>query len=102
LAARSPLSSLSLHDALPISEAGAVDISCPFLYNDCILKIFTRSLARRDPLGSAGTQQRHRVLPLHQRAALPPGPGGALPVCGAGDRKSTRLNSSHVSISYAV
>src|SRR5690606_41826666 len=28
--------------------------------------------------------------------------GGSLPPCGAEDRKSTRLNSSHVKISYAV
>src|SRR5699024_12256803 len=31
---------------------------------------------------------------------LHPAQGG--PLCGQGDRKSTRLNSSHVSISYAV
>src|SRR5699024_11397376 len=29
-------------------------------------------------------------------------PGGFLPAAHPGDRKSTRLNSSHVSISYAV
>src|SRR5690606_39897483 len=29
------------------------------------------------------------------------GVGGAAPTCGAEDRKSTRLNSSHVKISYA-
>src|SRR5690606_41390474 len=45
------------------------------------------------------------------RGGAPPGPGvgradpadGALgPLQGQGDRKSTRLNSSHVKISYAV
>src|SRR3989442_9621506 len=30
------------------------------------------------------------------------GPGAARPAQGSGDRKSTRLNSSHVRISYAV
>src|SRR5438876_6834714 len=35
-------------------------------------------------------------------AALGPGRSGAARAAGAGDRKSTRLNSSHPSISYAV
>src|SRR3712207_7627018 len=37
--------------------------------------------------------------PRHHRAQPPPPAGG---VHGAGDRKSTRLNSSHANISYAV
>src|SRR6266513_5121912 len=54
---------LSLHDALPISNDGA------------------------------GHADRGALLPQH--------PGHAVDSVG-GDRKSTRLNSSHVSISYAV
>src|SRR5690606_27649184 len=52
---------------------------------------------RLDPAGADAAlgQRRHLVLE---------GPGGAVEVTGdgAGDRKSTRLNSSHVKISYAV
>src|SRR5699024_11493531 len=65
------------------------------------------------PGPGAGGGRRHRLLP--HLAQLPPGgtPFGraAPPLCDSGeprrdrlqrDRKSTRLNSSHVSISYAV
>src|SRR5699024_12820835 len=46
--------------------------------------------------------RRSSDLPVHPRLAAY-GPGGALIVPGEHqDRKSTRLNSSHVSISYAV
>src|SRR5204862_7312305 len=52
----------------------------------------------------------HDALPIYEKPSLP-GPGGPLPVRAEGidarldtfgDRKSTRLNSSHVEISYAV
>src|SRR5256885_12071617 len=42
-----------------------------------------------------GTRARHEIL---RRALHRPGVAGT----GAGDRKSTRLNSSHLVISYAV
>src|SRR5688500_19721632 len=88
--AATDISPLSLHDALPI---------CP------------RSLHRLRPLRPA----RHHALELHeldeQVAAL--GDVGRLQQSllgadierrnlGDGDRKSTRLNSSHLVISYAV
>src|SRR5437868_15151215 len=63
------ISTLSLHDALPISPRRA-------------------SKDRR-----AGRGRRHCPT-----AAVPPPP----PSGNGEDRKSTRLNSSHVSISYAV
>src|SRR5690625_6133275 len=37
-----------------------------------------------------------------RRAVLSAGPSDTVLVAGRGDRKSTRLNSSHVAISYAV
>src|SRR5256885_8668636 len=45
-----------------------------------------------------------RIRPrrLGQHARRPHGGGAALPRTGRGDRKSTRLNSSHLVISYAV
>src|SRR5207253_11138199 len=61
---------LSLHDALPISEPSPV----------------------RAPRPAGG-----RVPSPSARAPRPPAPAR-----GVRDRKSTRLNSSHVAISYAV
>src|SRR5437773_11609634 len=75
---------LSLHDALPISGgASPADPGDP---------------ARRDAGGADADQVRHR----HRRLARQDHDhldGGAGAV---GDRKSTRLNSSHITISYAV
>src|SRR5690349_22688248 len=66
---------LSLHDALPISRDG--------------------DEAGLERLRGAGVEGAHRHLVLAQH--LPDTLGQARP-----DRKSTRLNSSHVEISYAV
>src|SRR5207249_11919059 len=86
--AATELYTLSLHDALPISHparARRADGGGANRAGD----------ARRR---AAGAQSVHLLL-LARRA----GPGGAPPRRrGAQDRKSTRLNSSHVSISYAV
>src|SRR3712207_7388792 len=49
---------------------------------------------RVDPVGRRGEIRQH----FHQLA----GPDLALHFPGAADRKSTRLNSSHANISYAV
>src|SRR3712207_8197568 len=72
------ISTLSLHDALPISAAAR----------------------RAGPLPRLRDHRRldHRRLEPRLRAALP---GGGRRACGR-DRKSTRLNSSHANISYAV
>src|SRR2546421_7317702 len=64
---------LSLHDALPISSAAS-----PESWN-------TQSPRRIRHQGAARA---------HRRLRSPP--------CAGGDRKSTRLNSSHDQISYAV
>src|SRR5437868_15147096 len=67
------LYALSLHDALPICRHHRAGVS------------------DLDPQPVAGARQPH----LRRAASVEHGVGGA-------DRKSTRLNSSHVSISYAV
>src|SRR3712207_8263425 len=69
---------LSLHDALPIYHDAAAEL-----------------------LPHWGAQSRHHE---HQRAARRPSPHRRSPSQRAGvlDRKSTRLNSSHANISYAV
>src|SRR3712207_7626080 len=70
---------LSLHDALPIS----------------------RGAARRSAPGRRATA--HRARRRSGERALGDGPGQEAPDWGCvRDRKSTRLNSSHANISYAV
>src|SRR5439155_18594066 len=90
------ISTLSLHDALPIWLGGA--------------GIYGRARGgRRRPFPGALPGARRGAAP-HARAAAPgtdaPGGGGAPPGADrrhhSTDRKSTRLNSSHVAISYAV
>src|SRR5204863_7574523 len=82
---------LSLHDALPI-YASALSPASP---RGC-----RRAPGPHESSGRAGL----RVLPSAPRdrpAIRPRGFATALDAC-RGDRKSTRLNSSHVEISYAV
>src|SRR5699024_12487994 len=92
-----PLSSeiytLSLHDALPICLRGLRR-----LRQEIVLRVGVaqgnriRPQARDRPVQlQQGLQLHHRLLPqlCHHRGRR-------------ADRKSTRLNSSHVSISYAV
>src|SRR5690349_23137586 len=69
---------LSLHDALPISGA--------------------RVAARREEAGAFPRAQRRRSDPEAARQR----PDEGVPAFRRQDRKSTRLNSSHVEISYAV
>src|SRR5690606_39806854 len=93
---------LSLHDALPISG-----------------RLGRRSLPRRlarDPAAGAGGVPAGTAAGLGRLRRPPARPAGRpgagsrrLPVAvrrtggrGRADRKSTRLNSSHVKISYAV
>src|SRR5699024_12774821 len=71
-------SPLSLHDALPISPAALLP-----------------------GLSDGGQLQRRRPPVRLPRRPGSPGPPAAARLRDA-DRKSTRLNSSHVSISYAV
>src|SRR5438067_9874780 len=56
--------------------------------------LFRSGAARRPARAPAPPCGRATRRGMRRRVALPHG--------GAGDRKSTRLNSSHVSISYAV
>src|SRR5207249_11960043 len=93
---------LSLHDALPIWPPPLTLMRCPSAASSTIF-------ARSEPapgarLGKDHQRGRSRQSPAHAV-------GGVLehdarsrePVAqGVRDRKSTRLNSSHVSISYAV
>src|SRR3712207_8712564 len=73
---------LSLHDALPIFRAGAGD--------DTPADLCPRSAVERSPWGGACSGCLADLRPDGARGD------------GRGDRKSTRLNSSHANISYAV
>src|SRR5206468_7425386 len=96
--ATTALSPLSLHDALPISaQKGAAS---SFVSNR--EQVFGDFL--RQPLEGRGAEEGEGVSRVER------GRSGAARVlehvvgsfAGAGDRKSTRLNSSHDQISYAV
>src|SRR5690349_23756736 len=81
---------LSLHDALPIfAQNLALDVHVPLLKTRRIRHVVIERLALRD-LGGCGIRRReHRRRDERDRQSHL-------------DRKSTRLNSSHVEISYAV
>src|SRR3712207_7987452 len=75
---------LSLHDALPISQAASLEgLGC----------VFPRTVVARKPSWVPCRPSTHAYYPWYERADTPH---------ACGDRKSTRLNSSHANISYAV
>src|SRR5690606_41655076 len=80
---------LSLHDALPISRRSLPGVVANLL---CACPRGIRMSALFSPLQVKSLTLRNRiaVAPMCQYSA------------SEGDRKSTRLNSSHVKISYAV
>src|SRR5207253_11006667 len=84
-----PISPLSLHDALPIFDSP----------ENVLLRHATREA------GSGDGRDVHLMLRsdlADQRRGLAAQAHAAGPQDRCGDRKSTRLNSSHVAISYAV
>src|SRR5207253_6001012 len=99
----SPLSSIiSLHDALPISRRSPCPLVghrrvssgphslAPFLCQSRLLGLSPRTAPALRPV---------HVRPCH---SLPCRVAQSRHLRRPGDRKSTRLNSSHVAISYAV
>src|SRR5690606_40575786 len=85
---------LSLHDALPISFSRCFSFAMRMAHAACSTA-FTPSHGGQKPM--VCTFARLTLRP--GRAPCPRRPPAPL---AAGDRKSTRLNSSHVKISYAV
>src|SRR3712207_7394880 len=76
-----------------------------FFFNDtATTEIYTLSLHDALPIFAAhrvqGGQRQDRRRPRHARPR--PRAAGRVRLRPAGDRKSTRLNSSHANISYAV
>src|SRR5438034_6711091 len=85
--ARPMLHPLSLHDALPIYREGS----------------WRREDHAADGRHGARHGQPQVDLFVVNVGIFPPRPAGqVIAVVGPGDRKSTRLNSSHTVISYAV
>src|SRR5207249_10475586 len=90
---------LSLHDALPISVAETyARLSAPNLARvaEDLVKLLEVAPGQRVLDVGTGTGVGARA------AAIVTGQGGLAAGIDPSDRKSTRLNSSHVSISYAV
>src|SRR5690606_41864993 len=90
-------SPLSLHDALPISARRR-------RRGLRLAAVLGRGLAARGPGGGGhppGSEAGQGAGAGTGRGDRPDGRPAAVRVAG-GDRKSTRLNSSHVKISYAV
>src|SRR5207249_12012896 len=85
--APSELYTLSLHDALPISSARTATTTPS-----------SSSAARRRATWITAPEETPANTPSCSTSAWRPATASALET----DRKSTRLNSSHVSISYAV
>src|SRR5690606_42123334 len=90
--AATPSRALSLHDALPIWPAGAAGVEQTAAAQAPVLQGCGGRAACRRFGQPADTGQ--AVLPLCQRSRRH--------AVDFEDRKSTRLNSSHVKISYAV
>src|SRR2546427_13100628 len=83
---------LSLHDALPISQH----------MRELLLQMAYLSDAVRDRLADEGSAILEIDRAISQALRSDKLPREHLETALAGDRKSTRLNSSHSQISYAV
>src|SRR5262245_63957496 len=86
--------SLSLHDALPICAADGADDDEPGVHADS-RRERRRAFLRRAP-AQRGEPSDHVQRGAHRALGIE----GLAPL--RRDRKSTRLNSSHLGISYAV
>src|SRR5690606_41629071 len=89
-----PAAPLFPHDALPISQSDAGFLALLRGNGQALEGIFTLGLGSRDHGPDGGTQAHGGAPPLLVIQTL-----GST---AHQDRKSTRLNSSHVKISYAV
>src|SRR5207245_7539837 len=94
-----PAYTLSLHDALPISDPVAVNLVASLARPGS--NITGLSAQIRDLAGKR-VELLREVIPGLRRSAILVNVGNPSAVKEMGDRKSTRLNSSHGSISYAV
>src|SRR5207249_5200145 len=89
---------LSLHDALPISIKEGI----AWVQKRCAMKILGLFDTKRDSCLDQAISQVREDQPDAESLAASARRVWQQIQAGEGDRKSTRLNSSHVSISYAV
>src|SRR5699024_12869578 len=92
---------LSLHDALPISQQPAHVLSRGQKQRLGLARALVHDpqvLVLDEPASGLDPASRRRLLQVVRSRAA----DGATVLVSSQDRKSTRLNSSHVSISYAV
>src|SRR5699024_12648457 len=97
-----PLSPSSLHDALPIFRLTAFDRPAPIGAGSAAVGARPVCFFSREkilPADRAGFHPRSFPVLRFRMLGPPPSPAGGGTKL---DRKSTRLNSSHVSNSYAV
>src|SRR5207249_11725592 len=95
-------STLSLHDALPISVFPAANGKIGYTTGGDIWTINPDGTGNANITNSAITESCALWAPNGGKIAFFREPGIDTAAYVAEDRKSTRLNSSHVSISYAV
>src|SRR3712207_8761514 len=93
---------------LAIRDPRRCDLIFYFFFNDtATTEIYTLSLHDALPISGEGRNQAAesvQAVMLRLLTAIPPGKVRftIIDPVGLGDRKSTRLNSSHANISYAV
>src|SRR5204863_1304915 len=96
------LYTLSLHDALPISRDGCANRTPGGKMSSAFRRLPTPSSGKEVPSTAMDLSYAGKVLPVRVLVV----DDNALRNAGwsstTRDRKSTRLNSSHVEISYAV
>src|SRR5207302_2096154 len=99
---RNPIVPLSLHDALPIYEFENIIGSSDKMraVYDLVARV-SRSSVNVLLRGESGTGKEVFAKTIHYNSERAKKPFVSIN-CAALDRKSTRLNSSHVKISYAV
>src|SRR5205814_9236077 len=89
------INTLSLHDALPISTRAPIPFGAPILWPEMVRRVQPTSASETGSFPNAWTASEWKqTLASRHRAASR--------ATGWTDRKSTRLNSSHLGISYAV
>src|SRR5690606_42098831 len=95
------ISTLSLHDALPISRQDRGDGEV--VLGDALGHFFRQRTGVADAGGAAvADHEEAQLLQVVEHAGLLQVVGDHARTRAERDRKSTRLNSSHVKISYAV
>src|SRR5207302_9546042 len=93
---------LSLHDALPICRMRKAELGVNLADEPCCQQRPVELVEGLEEPSGVAERESPRSAPLGEGASPPTVATAALSPSRTLDRKSTRLNSSHVKISYAV